>query len=89
MNRIAAALALITVVLLAAPSPASAAHWVPAPAFSWQIQFSGQIDLSVNADVYDLDMVGTTARQVRKRREYPRFGPKAAARLLTSAAREP
>ena len=69
MRHIRASLALITVVLLAAPSPASAAHWVPVPDVTWQIQFSGAIDLSVNADVYDLDMVGTTARQVRKLHE--------------------
>jgi len=66
MTRLAAALALLAAALLGMPSTARAAHWVPAPTVTWQIQFSGQIDLSVDADVFDLDMFDTSARLVRK-----------------------
>lgn len=52
--------------LLAAPAPVAAAHWVPAPGVTWQIQFSGPIDLSVDVGVFDLDMFETTSGQVRK-----------------------
>ncbi len=38
--------------------------WPPRPKTSWQIQFSGDIDLSVDAAVYDLDGFETTAGQV-------------------------
>jgi hypothetical protein len=33
--------------------------WRPTPGTSWQIQFSGQIDTSLDVQVYDLDMVDT------------------------------
>jgi hypothetical protein len=31
-------------------------RWVPAPGVSWQWQLTGQIDASVDADVYDIDL---------------------------------
>ena len=33
--------------------------WRPTPGTSWQIQFSGQIDTSLDVQVYDLDLVDT------------------------------
>ena len=33
--------------------------WQPTPGTSWQIQFRGQIDTSLDVQVYDLDMVDT------------------------------
>ncbi len=35
-------------------------NWHPAPGSSLQLQFSGNLDLSVQADVYDLDLFDTT-----------------------------
>lgn len=33
--------------------------WPPRPGLSWQIQYSGDLDLSLDADVYDLDLYDT------------------------------
>lgn len=33
--------------------------WQPIPGTSWQIQFSGQIDISLDVQIYDLDLVDT------------------------------
>ena len=33
--------------------------WQPTPGTSWQIQFSGQIDISLDVQIYDLDLVDT------------------------------
>lgn len=54
------------VTAVASPWPANAARWIPQPSVSWQLQFSGEIDLSVRADVFDLDMFDTPPRLVRK-----------------------
>jgi hypothetical protein len=42
----------------------AASHWMPAANMSWQVQFSGRIDLSVPANAFDLDMFDTAARLV-------------------------
>jgi hypothetical protein len=47
-------------------TPALAAHWTPPPDATWQIQFSGRIDLTVSAAVFDLDAFDTSRRTVRK-----------------------
>jgi hypothetical protein len=52
--------------LVVAPQQVAAARWVPAADASWQIQFSGPIDLTVKADAFDLDMFETTTRRVRR-----------------------
>ncbi len=39
----------------ASPVPAGS-YWHPAPGDSFQLQFSGELDLSLQADVYDIDM---------------------------------
>ncbi len=41
-------------------------RWIPAPGESYQIQYDGKLDLSVPADVYDLDMFDTPAKVVAK-----------------------
>jgi hypothetical protein len=46
----------------ATPTPADA--WRPAPGTTWQYQLSGDLDLSVDAEVYDVDWQETTAAQV-------------------------
>jgi hypothetical protein len=68
MTRVA--LLPLTVLLVAfgvaAPAPARAAHWNPPAGATWQVQFSGSLDLSVNAAVFDLDAFDTTSRVVKK-----------------------
>ena len=64
MARILSIAALVALTLVAVPQPASAAQWHPGSNTTWQIQFSGNIDLSVNVDAFDLDMFETTARMV-------------------------
>lgn len=48
------------------PSPAatSSARWLPSPGVSWQWQLSGDLDLAVDAEIFDLDHEKTTAAQV-------------------------
>jgi hypothetical protein len=46
------------------PSP-TAASWVPSPGMTFQIQFSGELDLSVEANLYDLDVFDTDASTVQ------------------------
>jgi hypothetical protein len=51
----------------AAPAGRSAAlraRWIPAANTSYQIQYGGKLDLTVPADVYDVDAFDTSARQV-------------------------
>lgn len=40
-------------------------RWRPPPLVTWQYQLSGRLDLSVDADVYDVDWEETTAEQVQ------------------------
>ena len=42
-----------------AASPASQDIWRPSPGMSWQIQLSGPVDPSVDAQVYDIDLFDT------------------------------
>ncbi len=65
-ERMKAPAALAFLFLLLVPPVASAvpAHWVPGPNLTWQMQFSGRIDLSVAADAYEVDMFETSAHTV-------------------------
>jgi len=49
---------------LSAGSGSSAGRWNPPSKVSWQWQLSGPLDLSVNAQVYDVDLFDTSAAQV-------------------------
>lgn len=40
--------------------------WIPAPQTSWQWQLSGTLDLSVNAEVFDIDMFETDPAVVQQ-----------------------
>jgi hypothetical protein len=60
------ALVLALLASSAVTASGATARWTPASATTWQIQFAGRIDLDVAADAFDLDMVETTARQVRR-----------------------
>jgi hypothetical protein len=48
------------------PSPPSkqSAWWAPTPGLSWQIQFSGTLDTSLNVNVYDVDVFDVSASTV-------------------------
>ena len=49
------------------PTPSHAgpgAIWPPTPGTTWQIQFAGTVDTSVDADVYDVDMFETSVQTV-------------------------
>lgn len=51
--------------LLLAASPRSAAgRYRPALNTTWQIQFTGEIDANVSAELFDLDLFDTSAEQV-------------------------
>lgn len=38
--------------------------WLPEPGASWQIQFTGEIDASLDVDLYDLDLFDTSAELI-------------------------
>lgn len=44
-------------------------RWQPSPMATWQYQLGGRLDLSVDADVYDVDWEETTAEQVQALRD--------------------
>ena len=44
--------------------PPSGTWWKPSPGLTWQMQYSGTIDTSLNVQVYMLDMFGTTATTI-------------------------
>jgi len=46
------------------PAPAVASGWRPALGDTFQIQFTGELDLSIPADVYDLDLFDTDAQTI-------------------------
>lgn len=55
------------VLALSSAQPAIAgepARWRPSPGVTWQVQFSGRLDTSVDARVFDLDLFDTPARTV-------------------------
>ncbi|MEV0129836.1 endo alpha-1,4 polygalactosaminidase [Dactylosporangium sp. NPDC050688] len=58
------AVAVSTVPAAAATAPAT--WWKPAVGATWQMQFTGALDLSVPADVYDIDGADATKAQVTK-----------------------
>ncbi|AGL19343.1 endo alpha-1,4 polygalactosaminidase [Actinoplanes sp. N902-109] len=69
MRRCGVALAVTVALLLPYGRTAQAAPrswWKPraSAALSWQIQFTGRVDLGVRADVFDLDGAATTRAQV-------------------------
>ena len=45
--------------------PVTGAWWKPIPGMSWQMQYSGTIDTSLNVQIYMLDMFGTSATTIR------------------------
>ena len=57
----------LLIVVLAAIVPALPvfARWKPKPGASWQWQLQGRLDLSIHADVYNVDGFDASKRQVR------------------------
>lgn len=47
-----------------APPAAGAPAWIPAPGVSWQWQLTGTLDLSIAAELYDVDLFDTPAATV-------------------------
>ncbi|WP_426509127.1 endo alpha-1,4 polygalactosaminidase [Dactylosporangium sp. McL0621] len=67
MRRLLMTVLAATAAVLAVAAPANAAtpaRWQPAVGLSWQMQFSGKLDTSVNAQVYDIDGADSTKAQV-------------------------
>ena len=52
-------LALLALAACDPTSKSSSPTWPPAPGAAWQIQFTGTLDLSVDADIFDLDLFNT------------------------------
>jgi hypothetical protein len=50
----------------AAPASGTSARWIPTPGSTYQIQYDGNLDLKVPAEIYDLDMFDTPASIVAK-----------------------
>ena len=48
------------------PEAEATSYWVPSSKTSWQIQFSGELDTSIDADLYDLDAFDTDASIVAR-----------------------
>ena len=59
-------MAVIVLAVLAAglPQIAAAARWSPGPETTWQVQFSGRLDLAADAQAFDIDMFDTAASTV-------------------------
>ena len=66
MARVLSVAALVVLLLVAFLRPTAAAQWHPESSLTWQIQFSGSIDLSVDVDAFDLDMFETSSPMVRR-----------------------
>jgi hypothetical protein len=47
-----------------APPPATAAWWTPTASTTWQWQLTGTLDTAVDASVYDIDLVDTSAATI-------------------------
>jgi len=59
------ALALLGPAVWPPAASASERPWVPAPGTTWQWQLSGRLDRSVKAEMYDIDLFGTSAATVK------------------------
>ena len=64
LSRAVAALLVLAASALLAPAPVVAARWKPGPGTIWQVQFSGRLDRSVDAEAFDVDLFDTSARTV-------------------------
>ena len=63
LARFTAALALSATLIATA---SAAERWIPTPANTWQVQYEGKIDLTVDADVFMLDLFDTSAKTIAK-----------------------
>ncbi|MFI5915378.1 endo alpha-1,4 polygalactosaminidase [Dactylosporangium sp. NPDC051541] len=58
------ALTALALVLPATQADAASSWWKPTVGLSWQMQFSGKLDTSIDAQVYDIDGADSTSAQV-------------------------
>ncbi|MET7421568.1 endo alpha-1,4 polygalactosaminidase [Dactylosporangium sp. NPDC005555] len=58
------ALAAVVLATLPAAAAPAATWWKPLPGATWQMQFTGRLDTSIVADVYDIDGADSTKAQV-------------------------
>jgi hypothetical protein len=56
----------LTALALCAPAQARPAEWVPPPRTTWQWQLDGTLDLSVPADMYDVDLFDTPVSTIQE-----------------------
>lgn len=47
------------------PSPSAGSWWQPGPKLSWQIQYTGNFDSSLNVDVYNIDLFDRSAADIK------------------------
>jgi len=65
MSRVIISIVVVTTALINGLSDAEAASWwKPKPGTSWQIQYSGRINLRLDVDVYNLDLFDTSAATI-------------------------
>ncbi|MEA2676132.1 MAG: hypothetical protein QOJ81_273 [Chloroflexota bacterium] len=63
--RTRAGLVLVVAAMAVWPAPSvAAAAWSPGPRTTWQIQFSGRLNPSIDATAFDLDMFDTAASAI-------------------------
>ena len=82
---IAIILALLLAACSATPPPKPAKRWVPAPGTTWQWQLTGPVDLSVDAEIYDIDGFSADRKLVD---ELHRRGRKAVCYVEVGAAED-
>jgi hypothetical protein len=63
-RRLAAGTLVLLAVLGVCPPGVAAAPWSPGPRTTWQVQFSGRLNPSIDATAFDIDMFDTAASTV-------------------------
>jgi hypothetical protein len=64
MSRAAVGILLVAALAVMPPQSVAAARWAPGTRTTWQVQFSGRLNPSVDATAFDLDMFDTAASTV-------------------------
>lgn len=64
LNRVVAVALALAALALVTPPVVAAGRWTPGPGTTWQVQFSGRLDRTVDAASFDVDLFDTTASTV-------------------------
>ena len=64
MNRATVGIVALLAMAVWLPPSVAAARWMPGPRTTWQVQFSGRLNPSIDATAFDLDMFDTSAGSV-------------------------